>query len=195
MLQLSRPEQNIVLVSGPAGSGKDTLIESALTDLGFEKIVTTTSRAKRATETEGKEYHFLSAQEFQNRIANNEFVEYSQNENGAYYGVEEKYLAEALSHGKKLIWKVDWKGVQTIKRLIPGIKAIGILTPLETLERRLRAREGQGYEETYFQERLAYAKNYITQQEDCDYTIWNEDGQLTKSLEKFKELLTHITSA
>lgn len=194
MSALLRPEKNIVLVSGPAGSGKDTLIDSALETLSFEKVVTTTSRPKREGEVEGREYHFLTRDEFEKRIAANQFVEYSQNENGAYYGVEQAHLDEALAHNKKLLWKVDWKGIQNVKKIFPGIQSIGILAAPETLESRLRSREGSSYTEQYFLERTSYSKGYFDHSNDHDYIIWNEDGQLTESIEKFKELLTKITS-
>lgn len=194
MSTLSRPEKNIVLISGPAGSGKDTLIDSALSSLAFEKVVTTTSRPKRDNEEEGQPYYFLSPEEFEKRIKNNQFLEYSQNENGAYYGVEKQHLDEALAHNKKLLWKVDWKGIQNVKKLLPGIQSIGILAEPATLERRLRSREGNTYTEQYFLERTAYSQGYFDHADDHNYIIWNEDGKLTESIEKFKELLTKITS-
>lgn len=189
------PEKNIVIISGPAGSGKDTVIDLALKDIPFEKIITTTSRPRRSNEIEGREYYFLSTEEFQKRIEENKFVEYSQNENGAYYGVEQKHLSEAFARGKKLLWKVDWKGVLNIKKIYPGIQSIGIMASREALAERVRSREGSSYTEEYFLQRTTYAEDYFTHMSDHDYIIWNENGQITESVQKFKELLTKITSA
>ncbi len=189
------PEKNIVIISGPAGSGKDTLIDRVLEELPFQRVVTTTSRPKRENETDGIEYYFLSPEEFVKRIHNNEFVEYSQNENGAYYGVEQKHLTEAFAQEKKLLWKVDWKGALTLKEKYPEVKTICIMASEETLGRRLRSREGASYTEAYFLEREAYAKEYFHHVGDYDYVIWNEDGHLTESIKQLKELLTKITGA
>lgn len=195
MIIVPEPEHNIVVVSGPSGSGKDTLIQSALEVLPFEKVVTTTSRAKRPGEKEGREHYFISAEAFQEKISQDAFLEYSQNENDAYYGVEKNHLAEAVNRQKKLIWRVDWKGVKNIKKIYPSVKSVTIMAQPETLDRRVRAREGKRYDEKYFQERAAYAEDYFTHLSDYDYVIWNEDGKLEESQEQFKSILTKITSA
>lgn len=195
MISLPEPEKNIVIVTGPSGSGKDTLINRALETLAFEKIVTTTSRPKRASERDGREHYFISTPEFQKRIKEGKFFEYSQNENGAYYGVEEVHLIDAARRNKKLIWRVDWKGVNNIKKIFPGLKSIAIMAAPETLERRLRTREGKNVDEKYFQERLSYGQDYFTRLSDYDYVIWNEDDHLAESVGQFKELVTKITSA
>lgn len=194
MMPLPDPEKNIVIVSGPAGSGKDTLIDLALAGGEFEKIITTTTRPKRDIEQEGKEYYFLSQESFEEKIKNNEFLEYSQNENGAYYGVQLQHLENALAFGKKLIWKVDWKGVLHTKNLFPGIKSICIMAKRETLAERVRSREGSRYTEEYFQERALYAEEYFAHIDAYDYVIWNENGTREESTQQFKELLKKITS-
>lgn len=194
MNTFARPEKNIVVVTGPAGSGKDTLIDAALQALPFEQVITTTSRPMRENEKEGREYFFLSPEEFIARIQNQEFAEYSQNENGAYYGVEIAHLNAVFAYQKKIIWKVDWKGVQNLKKLYPGIKSVAIMASRETLAARLHSREGSLYTQEYFQERAKYAEDYFNHVKDYDYIIWNEDGELTESIEKFKQLLTEITS-
>lgn len=193
MQTLPEPGKNIVVVAGPAGSGKDTLIDCALRSGNFEKIVTTTSRPKRDHEEDGKPYYFLSQEEFEAKIKTEDFIEYSQNENGAYYGVQRIHFEEAIRRGKKIIWKVDWKGILHIKEIFPQIKSICIMASLETLNKRVRAREGKSYTESYFQERIEYAKDYFTHLDDYDYVIWNEDEQLKSSVEKFTQTLKEIT--
>jgi guanylate kinase len=195
MIIVPEPEKNIVVVSGPSGSGKDTLIMSALESLPFEKVITTTSRAQREGEEEGREHYFVSEEIFKQKIAENAFVEYSQNENNAYYGVEKEHLNEAVARQKKLIWRVDWKGVKNIKKIYPEVKSVTIMAQRETLDRRVRSREKNISDETYFQERIAYAEDYFTHLSDYDYVIWNEDGTLEESIKEFKSILTKITSA
>lgn len=195
MTTLSKPEKNIIIISGPAGSGKDTLINIALETLPLERVVTTTSRPKRDNEKEGREYYFLPKEEFEQKIANGEFLEHSQNENGAYYGVQKKHLEKLLTENKRILWKLDWKGMLTVKKIYPGTKSIAIMAEMETLDKRVRSREGNSYTENYFQERADYAKDYFTHMSDYDYIIWNEDDQLTESVEKFKSIVQEITSA
>lgn len=194
-LTLPDPEKNIVIVSGPAGSGKDSLLAEVLKLPHFTQVITTTSREKRVNEREGQEYYFLSPEVFSQKIKNGEFLEYSQNENGAFYGVQKKHFEEALTQGKKLLWKLDWKGVQNAKKIFPGVKSIGILASPDSLAKRLRGREGTLYTETYFKERADYAKNYFQHREAYDYVIHNEDGTFSQSVQKFKEALKEITGA
>lgn len=189
------PEKNIIIISGPAGSGKDTLINIALKTLPLERVITTTSRPKRDNEQEGREYYFVSKEEFEQKVANDEFLEHSQNENGGYYGVQKKHLESLLAENKPILWKLDWKGMLTVKKIYPGVKSIAIMAEMETLDKRVRSREGNSYTENYFQERADYAKDYFTHMSDYDYIIWNEDDQLTQSVEKFKSIVQQITSA
>ena len=193
MTLLREPEKKIILVSGPTGSGKDTLIECALKTGTFERVITTTSRPRRDNEENGKPYYFLEQEEFESKIENGEFIEHSQNENGAHYGVQEMHLRDAFQRGKKIIWKVDWKGVLNIKKIFPEIKSVCIMASLETLTKRVRVRERTSYPESYFQERLEYAKDYFNHLDIYDYVIWNEDGQLKTSSEKFTGALKEIT--
>ena len=195
MMPTQDPEKNIVIVSGPAGSGKDTLIDFVLATGEFEKIITSTTRPKREREQEGVEYYFLSSEIFEERIKNNLFLEYSQNENGAYYGVQLEHLERATASGKKLIWKVDWKGVLNTKKLFPGMKSICIMANRETLAERVRSREGSLYTESYFQERALYAEEYFTHLDAYDYVIWNENGTREESTRQFTELITKIASS
>lgn len=194
MSDLLAPEKNIIIVSGPAGSGKDTLIDHLLNTGNFTKIITTTSRPRREHEAEGLPYSFVSKEEFETKIQQGSFIEHSQNENGEYYGIQKKHFEEALQKGKKIILKVDWKGVLHIKETFPLVKSICIMAPLEILIERMHRREGKSYTEEYFKERIEYAKSYFTHLEDYDYVIWNNEGELQKSIEEFETLVAKITS-
>ena len=74
--------KNVFIISGAAGSGKDSVIDGLQSRLRVERIITTTTRAKRSGEVEGNPYYFISPEEFKRRVANNEFAEHSINENG-----------------------------------------------------------------------------------------------------------------
>lgn len=195
MTQENTTHGTILVISGPAGSGKDTLISLALqsTNVPFERVLTTTSRPQREGEQDGREYRFLSSETFKQRIERGAFVEYALGENGSYYGVQKEDLDTAMATGKNILWKVDWKGVEHIKSLYPQAISICIMAPAETLERRLRSREGNRYPESYFQERALYAQQYFSHLAENDYVIWNEDNQLSESLGKLEAILTKIT--
>jgi guanylate kinase len=107
--------KNIVIISGAAGSGKDSVIDGLQALMPLERIITTTSRLPRPTESEGHPYYFISKEDFERGIQAGEFVEYSTNENGGLYGVTKREL-DRVSHTSNIaIWRVDWKGVVTIK--------------------------------------------------------------------------------
>lgn len=179
---------HVFIISGAAGSGKDSIIEKLENILPIKRVVTTTTRSMRPSESEGKPYYFISQETFEQKKATGEFIEHSINENGEQYGVTKDELERVTQQGGIAIIRVDWKGVVTIKSLYPEIPALYISAPLEILEKRLRLRDA-GKNEQYFQERMAYTREWLKHLDIYDYTIENEDGKIEAAVEKIRSII------
>lgn len=184
--------KNIVIISGPSGAGEDSIIRAVLKELPAEKIITTTTRKMREEDKEGVSYYFVSKDEFKKGIANNQYVEYAKEYNDNYYGVNEKELLRVARSGKFGIWKIEYKGVITAKKLFPQIKAIFISAPIEHLKRRIKKRDN--LPSAYLEERMAYTKEWLKHKDIYDYEIENSDGNLEKAIEDCKKLLKSLYS-
>lgn len=180
--------KNVFIISGAAGSGKDSVIDGLRSRLPIERIITSTTRVMRPMETEGNPYYFLSRADFEHHIAAGNFVEYSTNENGELYGVTKSELDRIGSKDTIAIWRVDWKGVIAIKKLYPEIPAIYIAAPIEVLESRLRARDKEK-DESYFQERMDYTREWLNHLDIYDYQVENEEGKLEQTIEQVAHII------
>jgi guanylate kinase len=180
---------NIFIISGPSGAGEDSIIEGLSHKMPLERIVTTTTREPRPGESQGMPYYFLSQEEFQKRLQNGEFVEYAQQYNGNFYGVTREELDRVAASGKIGIWKVEYQGVMTIKKLFPEIKAILItVASLDVLEQRIRRRD-QHVSEEYIQERMEYTKEWLKHQDIYDYAVVNREGQLQVAIDEVSNII------
>ncbi|MGH9777990.1 MAG: guanylate kinase, partial [Candidatus Acidiferrales bacterium] len=162
------------IVSGPSGSGKTTVVEYLLKyvpRLLFS--VSYTTRAPRGGEQNGREYHFVQPQEFEQMIARNELLEYAQ-VFGQYYGTHRRVLERATREGKDLLLDIDVQGAQQVKSRHPAAVAVLLIPPsAEELERRLRAR-GQDAPEV-IQRRLQRAREEIASYGTYDYLVVNRE--------------------
>jgi guanylate kinase len=184
--------KNIVIISGPSGAGEDSIISAILKDLPAEKIITTTTRKMRSEDQEGGSYYFVSREKFKEGIAKNQYVEYAKEYNNNYYGVSEDELLRVARSGKIGIWKIEYKGVITAKKLFPQIKAIFINAPLEDLKRRIKKRDN--FSNAYLEERMNYTKEWLKHKDIYDYEIENSDGNLAKAIRDCKKLLKGLYS-
>ncbi len=180
--------KNVFIISGAAGSGKDSVIDGLQSILPIERIITTTTREMRPSESEGQPYYFVSVESFETGLKNGFFIEHSINENGAHYGVTKSELERITSKNKIALWRVDWKGVIAIKKLYPEIKALYISAPIEILEARLRSRD-TNKDEAYFQERMAYTREWLKHLDIYDYVIENEEGKLAQTIEQVADII------
>ncbi|MFQ5776853.1 MAG: guanylate kinase [Terriglobia bacterium] len=162
----------IFIVSGPSGSGKTTVVEHLLKvfpDLVFS--VSSTTRAPRAGEQQGREYCFVSRTEFEAMIARDDLLEYA-DVFGHLYGTPRRGLAEARRQGKDIVLDIDVQGARQVKSRLPEAVAILVLPPSwQELERRLRAR-GLDQPET-IQRRLEQARTEIENYDTYDYLVVN----------------------
>jgi len=115
-------------------------------------------------------------------IKSGAFFEYSINENNEYYGVTQEELNRVMQSGKLGVWKMEWKGVISVKKLLPFIKAIFIIAPLEILELRLRQRDGGFHDEQYFAERMEYTREWFKHSDIYDFTVINKEGKLNETV-------------
>ncbi len=165
----------VLIVSGPSGSGKSTLVKKILELPGTMPSVSCTTRARRATESSGKCYDFVSEEEFDAMAARGEFLEYARVFGKHSYGTPKKWLEESRKKGLDLVLEIDVQGAAQVKQKLPESVAIFILPPSrEELERRLRSRRQDSREE--IARRLAQARDEIAAFEKFyDFCVVNED--------------------
>lgn len=180
-------KNRLFIISCPSGAGEDSVITGLKKCLDIEKIITTTTRKIRPNETQGKEYYFISKDKFKEGIANNEFFEYAEEDNAQFYGVKNKELERIKNCGKIKIWKIDYKGVITAKKLMPQIIAILILPPsIEILEKRLLKR---GETKEFIKRRMDYAKGWLKHKNIFDYQVINHENRLAETVEEVKKII------
>ena len=192
---MSRPESRsepaplVVVISGPSGAGKDTVIEEALTlDSSLSKVATAKTRAPRPGEVEGVHHVFLSDDEFERWIAEDAFLEHV-NIYGHRSGVPKAAVEDLLSQGRTPILRTDVEGARTLKANLPSPLLVFVTAPdIDALERRMRARAAET--ETEIAARLAEAQAEMAEADWFDLVIVNNDDghhaaahQLVKAIE------------
>jgi guanylate kinase len=165
----------VLIVSGPSGSGKSTLVQRILDLPGTMPSISCTTRARRATESSGKCYDFVTEAEFDAMVARGEFLEYARVFGKHSYGTPKKWLEESRKLGLDLVLEIDVQGAAQVKEKLPESVAIFILPPSrEELQRRLRSR-GQDSDEEIAR-RLAKSRDEIAQfGKYYDFCVVNED--------------------
>ena len=173
----------ILILSGPSGAGKSTIIQAAADRIGeFYFSISSTSRAPREGEQDGREYHFVTKEAFERGIEAGEFLEYAM-VHGNYYGTSLKPVHEALDAGKLVIFDIDVQGFHLAReRMGDLITSAFILPPsLGLLETRLRARSTDALE--VIEQRIQNAKREILEIGAYDFVIVNDD--IAQAAEKF----------
>lgn len=176
----------LFVVSAPAGCGKDSILEKALSkDINLTYSVSATTRAMRAGETEGISYYFKSRGEFEKMIAEGKLLEHTEY-CGNYYGTPRQTVEEVLDSGKNVVLKIETEGAGNVKKMLPEAVLIFILPPsMEELFRRLHKR-GTEDEET-IKKRLKQAETEITRADSYDYIIVN--GDLDEAVNDFVSIV------
>ena len=176
----------LIVVSAPAGCGKDTILEQVLANNdNIFYSVSATTRTIRPGEVDGASYYFKSRDEFETMIKNSELLEYTEY-CGNYYGTPRKAVMDMLDAGKDVMLKIEVEGAANIKRMFPDCVMIFILPPsISELDRRLHKRGTES--EEVIQKRIATAKNELTYAANYDYTIVN--GALEKAIEDFETVV------
>lgn len=166
----------LIIFSAPSGSGKSTIINYLLTqNLNLTFSISATSRAPRGTEQNGVEYFFLTPEEFKQRIANNEFLEYEEVYKDRFYGTLKAQVAKQLAAGQNVIFDVDVVGGRNIKKFY-GDRALSVFIQppsLEELRKRLTGRGTDAPE--VIESRLAKATFELSYAEKFDVVIVNDN--------------------
>jgi len=164
----------VLIVSGPSGSGKSTLVQRVLQMPGTMQSVSCTTRPRRATESSGKCYDFVTEAEFGAMVARGEFLEYARVFGKHSYGTPKKWLEKSRATGLDLVLEIDVQGAAQVKEKLPESVAIFILPPSrEELERRLTSRGQDSSDE--IARRLARARDEIAAFGKYDYVVVNDD--------------------
>jgi guanylate kinase len=165
----------VLIVSGPSGSGKSTLVQKILELPDTMPSISVTTRPRRATESSGKCYDFVTDAQFDAMVARDEFLEFAKVFGKHSYGTPKKWLEESRRTSRDLVLEIDVQGAAQVKKKLPESVAIFILPPSrEELERRLRSR-GQDSDEE-ISRRLAQARDEIAAfGKYYDYCVVNED--------------------
>ncbi len=174
----------LVVISGPSGVGKDTVIQRMKERrLPFHFVVTATTRPARTEEEHGRDYFFVSSDEFAAMIENDELLEYAIVYND-YKGIPKQQVREALASGKDVIMRIDVQGAARIRALTHGGAALIFLTTATEKELidRLRARKTETPEGLNL--RIATARKELERMDEFDYCVVNHDMDLDDAVDQ-----------
>ncbi len=166
----------LIIFSAPSGAGKTTIVKHLLKkNLNLEFSISATSRAPRKNETDGKDYHFISKAEFQQKIENNEFLEWEEVYNGTYYGTLKNEVERIRETGINVIFDVDVVGGLNIKKYYGAEALAAFVEPpsVEELRKRLQNRSTETEEK--IQMRIAKAEHEMSFANRFDVIIINSD--------------------
>jgi guanylate kinase len=170
----------VYIISAPSGSGKSTLVNELLKSVSdLEFSISYTTRAPRGSETDGRQYYFVTRTEFERMIRDGAFLEHAE-VFGNYYGTARRFLHEAEQNGRDLLLDIDVQGAAQIQQKLPNATSIFILPPnRKTLEERLRKRSED--REEVIQRRLITASHEIENYDRYNYILVND--HLEESIE------------
>ena len=179
--------KNLFIISGPSGVGEDSVIDGLEDRFPIERVVTTTSRPMRPGDSADHPYYFIDRNNFERGIVEGKFFEWAKQYNDNLYGVTHAEIRRVIESGRIGIWKIDYQGVITAKKLFPGITAILLTAPLPILESRIRKRDN--VTDAFVEERMKYTKEWLKHTDIYDYEVENEEGKLDQTIEKVAILI------
>ncbi len=177
---------NLFVVSAPSGAGKTSLLKQLIKELtGLQTAISHTTRSKRESEVDGKDYHFVNVDEFNSLIEQKAFHEYA-TVFGNSYGTSKSSITEQINKGIDVILEIDWQGARQIKQQIPKSRSIFILPPNRSaLESRLKGR-GQD-DDSVINQRMSEAINEMSHYNEYDYLVINDD--FSTAVEEIKAII------
>lgn len=163
----------LIILSGPSGSGKDTVLNKLTENRDDIKIsISMTTRQKRNDEIDGLNYYFVSREYFEKKIADNNMLEYAEYADNLY-GTPKAPVDEMLRNGKAVILKIEVQGAEKIRKIYPEVISIFLMPPsVRVLEERLRGRNSE--DEETINHRLVIAREEIRRAPEYDYIVIND---------------------
>lgn len=163
----------LIILSGPSGSGKDTVLNKLTENRDDIKIsISMTTRQKRNDEIDGLNYYFVSREYFEKKIADNNMLEYAEYADNLY-GTPKAPVDEMLRNGKAVILKIEVQGAEKIRKIYPEVISIFLMPPsIRVLEERLRGRNSE--DEETLNHRLVIAREEIRRAPEYDYIVIND---------------------
>ena len=185
------PTPLLVIISGPSGVGKDTIID-AMERRGhvpaYHYVVTCTTRPPRDGEIAGKSYIFVTPAEFLAMREAGELLEANE-VHGNWYGTPLAGVRDALARGQHAILKIDVQGAEVVKSRAPDALLIFVLPPsMETLVEHLKARRTESAEQLEIRQRNAALE--LARKDDYDYVVVNEEGRVDVTAERIEQIIT-----
>jgi guanylate kinase len=165
---------SVIVVTGPSGAGKGTLIRAVLERVpGVAAAISATTRSRRPGEKDGREYAFLASDEFLDRIQRDDFLEHVTYVSGHRYGTLRSELDRIHAEGRVPLLELETEGALKVKREVEGAVTIFISARVEELERRLRDRATESTGE--IGERIELARDQLQQADEFDYVVENDE--------------------
>ncbi len=178
----------MLVLSSPSGAGKTTLSRLLLeADTSIALSVSVTTRAPRANETDGRDYHFIDKARFESMVGRGELLEWAE-VFGNLYGTPRKPVEDALAAGRDVLFDIDWQGTQQLReKARSDMASIFVLPPsIRELERRLHTRAQDN--DRVIKSRMAKAGDELSHWAEYDYVIINDD--IARALAQVREILT-----
>ena len=168
----------LYILSAPSGAGKTSLVKALISQDPLTCVsVSHTTRAPRPGEIDGKDYHFTNHCEFEQMIADTDFLEHARVFTN-HYGTSRHWVETALAAGNDVILEIDWQGAQQVRKLMPESVSIFILPPsLDALRQRLNNRGQDAVE--IIDQRMAEAVSEMSHYQEFDYLIINDQFDLS----------------
>ena len=176
----------LFVIAAPSGAGKTSLVKALLaSEPRLRLSVSHTTRPRRPTEAEGREYHFVSVPQFEQLVARGEFLEHARVFDN-YYGTARSFVAQQLTHGQDVILEIDWQGARLVRQAMPGCLSIFVLPPSRrALAERLAKRATDSAQ--VIARRLRDAASDMSHYREFDYVVVNDD--FAQALEDLRRIV------
>ena len=181
----------VIVITGPSGAGKDSVLDRAR-ELGLEAagVITTSTRPMRMGEAEGEPYYFISREEFEKKIEGGEMLEWAE-VYGNLYGSTKEEVERVRKQTPVVTLKIDPQGARAIKEMMPEVQTVFIKPPtIEFLEQRMRKRATDA--EEVILKRLEVAKEEMEHLEQWDHVLLNDEGKLDEASQELMSIIEKL---